>query len=125
MLSLNSCGGGREAERDSRQSGNAKLVESIVASAFGVTPDEMCAKTRGRARVALARQVAIYLTHTRLGLSYAESGEHYRRDRTTAAHACRKVEDLRENVRLDTLIDCLERTVDLIPGLGQMRGDQQ
>ena len=100
----------------------AKLVESIVAAAFGVIPDAMRTASRGRARVAFARQVAMYLAHTRLGLSYAEAGEYYRRDRTTAAHACRRVEDLREDLQVDTLLDCLERTVDLIPALAEGAG---
>jgi chromosomal replication initiation ATPase DnaA len=100
----------------------AKLVESIVAAAFGVIPDAMRTASRGRARVAFARQVAMYLAHTRLGLSSAEAGEYYRRDRTTAAHACRRVEDLREDLQVDTLLDCLERTVDLIPALAEGTG---
>jgi chromosomal replication initiation ATPase DnaA len=95
----------------------ARLIESIVASAFGVVPEAMRMASRGPAEVALARQVAIYLAHTRLGLSYAEAGECFHRDRTTAAHACKRVEDLREDLRLDTLLDCLERSVDLMPGL--------
>ena len=55
---------------------------------------------RGRATVALARQVAIYLAHTRLGLPYCARGAVFGRDRTTAAHACRRVEDRREDPRL-------------------------
>ncbi len=66
---------------------------------------------RGSADVAFARQVAIYLSHTSLGLSYGAAGSFFGRDRTTAAHACRKVEDLREDPAFDTIVDFLERAL--------------
>jgi chromosomal replication initiation ATPase DnaA len=119
---LNMDTGGAPAERLPQGSDVARLVESVVASAFGVIPDAMRTASRGEAQVALARQVAIYLAHTRLRLSYSRAGAYFHRDRTTAAHACRKVEDLREDRGLDTLLDCLERTVDLIPGLVEAGG---
>ncbi len=73
----------------------------------------MCATRRGRAPVVLARQVAIYLTHTRLGLNYATAGSAFGRDRTTAAHACRAVEEKRDDPTLDAILDCLERAIDV------------
>ena len=94
---------------------SARLLESVVAPAFGVTPGMLRKAGRGCAKVAFARQVAIYLAHTRLGLSYAEAGDCFRRERTTAAHACRQVEERREDLRLDTFLDCLERSIDLMP----------
>jgi hypothetical protein len=39
------------------------------------------------------------------------------RDRTTAAHACRTVEDCRDDPRFDAALDCLERAIDLWPQL--------
>jgi hypothetical protein len=100
----------------------AGFVEQTVAAAFQLPPDLLRRKSRGPARVAFARQVAIYLAHTRLGLSYAEAGAVFARDRTTASHACRVVEDRREDKRVDTLLDCLERSVDLWPGFVDIRG---
>jgi chromosomal replication initiation ATPase DnaA len=93
----------------------ARRVEAIVASAFGLAPAALRGGTRGPAEIAFARQVAIYLAHTRLGFSYRDAGRCFRRDRTTARHACRHVEERREESRLDTLLDCLERAVDLLP----------
>ena len=102
--------------------GTARLVSAIVASAFAIRADEICGVGRGGAAAAFARQVAIYLSHTRLGLSYTAAGSLFGRDRTTAAHACRTVEDKREDPRVDMILDCLERAVDLWPGLARGRG---
>jgi chromosomal replication initiation ATPase DnaA len=76
-----------------------------------VGPDRIDAPTRGTARVAFARQVAIYLARTRLGLSYTEAGRLFRRDRTTAAHACQRVEELRDDAAIDALVERLEQVV--------------
>ncbi|MCR4282019.1 MAG: hypothetical protein NUV72_03195 [Bauldia sp.] len=97
--------------------GAARLVAAIVASAFAVGPNEIRRLGRGKASAAFARQVAIYLSHTRLGFNYTDAGFLFGRDRTTAAHACRTVEDRREDPRVDAILDCLERAIDLWPGL--------
>ncbi len=89
----------------------ARFVGAVVASAFRILPDAIRAGHRGPADVACARQVAIYLSHTCLGLSYAAAGSLFGRDRTTAAHACRRVEDLREDPTFDAILDYLERAL--------------
>jgi chromosomal replication initiation ATPase DnaA len=99
----------------------ARYVEILVASAFGVGRDALKGPNRGCAPVAFARQVAIYLAHTSLGLPYAVAGAFFRRDRTTAAYACRTVEDRREDPRIDTVLDCLECAIDLWVGLTRTR----
>ena len=102
---------------------SAFFVAAMVASAFSICPRSMRDAHRGRARVAFARQVAIYLSHTRLGFSYAVAGAVFGRDRTTAAHACRIVEDKREDSNLDAILDCLERAIDVCPfAIGGKRG---
>ncbi len=85
-----------------------KLIESTVAQVFGVHARELRRLSRGRADVAQARQVAMYLTHVVLGLSLSETGELFRRDRTTVAHACTVVEDLRDNTVFDRVLELLE-----------------
>jgi chromosomal replication initiation ATPase DnaA len=82
-----------------------------VARVFNVEMDLMRLPTRGRARVALARQVAMYLAHVRCGLSLTEAGELFDRDRTTVAHACHIVEARREDPGFDRAIALLERTI--------------
>ncbi len=89
------------------------FVEALVESAFGIAGSALHAPGRGAARVAFARQVAIYLSRVRLGLSYSAAGRFFGRDRTTAAHACRVIEERREESSLDSLLDCLERAIDI------------
>ena len=90
-----------------------RFVEALVGSAFGATRSALHARGRGEARVAFARQVAIYLCHVELGLSFSAAGNLYGRDRTTASHACHVIEERREDAGLDSLLDCLERAIDL------------
>lgn len=66
---------------------------------------------RGGAEVAFARQVAMYLAHVACGLTYGRAAQLYGRDRTTAAHACRMVEERRDDPTFDRILDLLERCV--------------
>lgn len=85
-----------------------RMLTEAIGEALGVRPDRILSPVRGTARVALARQVAIYLARTRLGLSFTEAGRLFRRDRTTAAHACRRIEESRDDAHFDALIDRLD-----------------
>jgi hypothetical protein len=73
---------------------------------------ELRAPTRSRADVAFARQIAMYLAHTKFGIPYAEVGEYFNRDRTTVAHACQLVEDKRDNLEFDDHLARMERLID-------------
>ena len=95
--------------------GARRFVEALVASAVGIRPAMMRGARRGPAKVALARQIAMYLAHTRLRLNYSDAGALFGRDRTTAAHAVRAIEERREEPLLDSMVDCLERSVDVWP----------
>jgi len=88
----------------------ARLFRAIEAM-FQVSPDDLRAATRGRSDVALARQTGMYLARVTLGMTLADAGLLFARDRTTAAHACRLVEDLRDDVRFDALLDAIETFV--------------
>ena len=87
------------------------VISGIVSAAFDIPAKDLRLPKRGRAKVALARQVAMYLAHVVLGMTLYETGRLYSRDRTTAAHACRLVEDLRDEQRFDTLLSLLENMV--------------
>lgn len=87
-------------------------VSMIVASAFETNPKALFAPTRCRAKTALARQVAVYLIHVLGSKSYTEIGCVFGRDRTTAAYACRLVEDRRDDPVFDRLVEQLEKAVD-------------
>jgi chromosomal replication initiation ATPase DnaA len=57
---------------------------------------------------ALARQIAMYLAHTVFSWSMSRVGAAFDRDRTTASHACHRVEDLRDDAQFDSLLLKLE-----------------
>jgi chromosomal replication initiation ATPase DnaA len=82
-----------------------------VATVFGVGGADLFRATRGRARVALARQVAMYLAHVACGMSFTEVGQMFGRDRTTVAHACSVVEDRRDDPIFDRALELLEWVV--------------
>ena len=107
---------------ETKQSGSAAVfLRAIVAAAFGLRPEALDAGGRGPAEVAFARQVGMYLAHTRLRVTYVAAGRMFGRDRTTARHACRKVEDKREDPRIDSILDYLERAIDLRPRPAEFR----
>lgn len=75
---------------------DCRLVVLVVASATGVRYCDFFARSRMRLHTAGARQLAMYLCHTFLGLTLTEVGQFFGRDRTTVAHACRQIEDGRD-----------------------------
>lgn len=88
-----------------------EAIERAVIQVFGVAYDDLRRSTRGRAKVALARQVAMYLAHVGCGLSLTETGRLFGRDRTTVAHACGVIEDRRDDPLFDRALDLLEWAV--------------
>jgi chromosomal replication initiation ATPase DnaA len=89
-------------------------IELAVARVFGVESQTFAQETRGEARAANARQVAMYLAHVACGLSLTEAGRLFGRDRTTVAHACLVIEDKREDPVFDQALDLLEWAVPVI-----------
>ncbi len=85
-----------------------EMLEQAVSRVFMVASADLWSGTRGRPRVAFARQVAMYLAHVAWGLSLTEVGYVFSRDRTTVAHACGLVEDLRDDPVLDRSLELLE-----------------
>ena len=90
------------------------VIELLVARAFGVEPNALWRSTRGLKHIALARQVAMYLAHTQCGLSLTEVGQLFGRDRTTVAHGCLKIEDMRDDAVFDYCLDVLARALPLM-----------
>lgn len=84
------------------------LMQETVARAWNIPITELRSPTRRKASVAQARQVAMYLTHVIYGFSLSAVGRHFGRDRTTAAHACRIIEDRRDDKKFDMLLERLE-----------------
>lgn len=86
-------------------------VFQAVEAAFAVGRNDLCAVTRGRCRVAFARQTGMYLARVALGMTLSDAGLLFGRDRTTASHACRLVEDLRDDPGFDALLEAMEAFV--------------
>ncbi len=88
-----------------------QVIDPAVSAVFDVDVRDLKSPTRGSPRAAFARQVAMYLAHVVCGLSLTEVGALFARDRTTVAHACRVVEDRRDDPELDGRLEHLERAV--------------
>jgi chromosomal replication initiation ATPase DnaA len=88
--------------------GAGQIVAAAVAAAFIIPIGELGATKRRSATTAFARQNAMYLAHVALGLNYTDVGRAFGRDRTTAAHACRVVEDRRTDPGFDARLALLE-----------------
>jgi chromosomal replication initiation ATPase DnaA len=80
----------------------------LVAEARGISPLLLLHPSRCDAPVAEARQLAMYLLHVILQRNYAAIGASFRRDRTTVAHACAHIEDLRDEPGFEREVTALE-----------------
>lgn len=94
-----------------REPAERRVIEETVAQVFGVEGGDLRRATRGRAKVARARQVAMYLAHVACGMSLSEVGRTFARDRTTVSHACGVIEDGRDDPTFDRTLDLLEHVV--------------
>ena len=115
-----------QAQRPGVRMGTSRVrwaIESAVAAVFEVCVEDLRGKTRGSARTAFARQVAMYLAHVGCGVSLTEVGDLFDRDRTTVAHACSLVEDKRDDPDFDYRLNHLERAVScLLDALSMRQG---
>lgn len=81
-----------------------KLAVFLAADAFHIPLKGFLAPTRGTPAHAQARQAAMYLSHVALGVSITAIGAFFRRDHSTIAHACRRVEDRRDDFVFDLMM---------------------
>lgn len=106
---------GHFLQRSGLAQAQVRHVEALVAQTFRIRHEDLRASTRGAACVALARQVAMYHCNTTLGLPLTQVGHFFDRDRTTVGHACRIVEDMRDDVTFNGIMSCLERAILAVP----------
>jgi chromosomal replication initiation ATPase DnaA len=100
----------------------ARLAMNLAAYACHVEPEEVLARTRRSVEAAAARQLAMYLAHVALRMSLARVALAFGRDRSTVAHACRLMEDRREDPAIDAQIDVLEELLREAPPPGIAAG---
>ncbi len=96
-----------------------EFLYNTVSTVFEIDGALLAQPSRGRARIALARQVAMYLGHVACGLSLTAVGRVFDRDRSTVAHACKRIEDKREERDFDAAIQMMESSVRTIVGTSE------
>ncbi|MDE2112181.1 MAG: chromosomal replication initiator DnaA [Alphaproteobacteria bacterium] len=84
------------------------LVQVTVSRVTGVALRDLFAQTRRPPKVALTRQIAMYLSHVVFEMSQTEVALGFGRDRSTVAYAFRRIEELREDPELDRTLEWLE-----------------
>jgi chromosomal replication initiation ATPase DnaA len=77
------------------------FVTHLVSLATGVPATEIATPKRTSQTAVRARQLAIYLTHITFHWPLHRVAFAFGRDRTTCGHACRKIEDMRDDAGFD------------------------
>ncbi|MEZ5799197.1 MAG: helix-turn-helix domain-containing protein [Nitratireductor sp.] len=103
----------------------ARMILRLVAHATGCASERLVASDRGTGSEARSRQMAMYLIHTSLSVPYNDVATMFRRDRTTVAHACRTIEDMRDTPAFDDMIGELEKTIELMASMAGSVGSQE
>lgn len=93
----------------------ARLVMAAVALEFGVPDIEVYSQTKGTSRSSFARQIAMYLTHIVYEINLARVARTFNRDRSTAGHACKVVEEARDDDLIDEKLLKLEAFLETAP----------
>ena len=88
-----------------------QLAMQLAAHRFDASRTMMLARGRGSRRASVARQVAIYLAHVALGVPLGTTARQFRRHRSSAAFACRQVEDRRDEPAFDVALADLELAI--------------
>ena len=98
----------------------AAYVIQLVSLFSGIGPRDIGAADRRDAKAAQARQIAMYLTHTGCSWPLARVGIAFGRDRSTASHACHRVEDWRDDPTFDALMETCEECIRTAPRAGNV-----
>ena len=88
--------------------GQIGLAQAVAAHAYGLALDDL---NGGGEEAGRARQVAMYLARVVLRLGLRETGRGFGRDHKTVFHACRRVEEAREDPAFDRTVEWLETLV--------------
>ena len=83
-------------------------VLTLVASVYDVPLHDLTQPDRGSSDTAAARQVAIYLAHTVLAMGFADLASAFNRARSTTLYAVRRVEEMRDDPKIDQTLTWLE-----------------
>jgi hypothetical protein len=99
----------------------AAEVATLVARRRQVPMDQLLHRSRCKPDIAEARMPAMYLVHVMLGRTYSEVGRLFDRDRTTVAHACARIEDLRDIEGFEAEVSELEAEIGAVGAVAEAR----
>ena len=88
------------------------LCVTFSAAFAGLPKADLLAKGRGKRRISQARHLAIYLAHTSFGLGFSQLAPLFGRDRASLRHACRQIEDLRDDASFDAALARIEQSLE-------------
>jgi hypothetical protein len=86
-----------------------RVVSQITAEMISLLGDRVVVRRDRRRLSCHVRQIAMYVCHVALRLSFSEIGAAFGRDRTTVGHACHVVEDRRDDAAFDEFVSAIER----------------
>ncbi len=98
---------------------NAYLAASLVGYALELKAENILMPDRGPRDMVQARQVAMYLSHVGLEMSLSRVANAFDRDRSTVAHACHKIEEMRDEAEFDAWLETLERGITTVALLSE------
>ncbi len=105
-------------EQNCADRSKADLVAGLVGMALNVPAADIVSPRR-KESASFARHVSIYLAHVCFDLPLARAASAFGRDRTTGAHACKRVEAMRDDRSFDQAVARLEAVVRSAPGRGE------
>ncbi|HEX2019470.1 MAG TPA: helix-turn-helix domain-containing protein [Aurantimonas sp.] len=85
-----------------------RLAREIASAFFAIPVQEIASPSRAVAPVCEARHVAMYLAHVVFQVSLTAVAAAFGRDRTSVAHAVRRIEDRRDDRSFDATLARLE-----------------
>lgn len=97
-----------EANREQRLMVCDAVID-LAAAFFNVCSKQLRRPGRCVQSISRVRQIAMYISHTGLGLTMTDVGKGFCRDRTTVMHACHQIEDMRDDEEFDRIVEQFNR----------------
>ena len=94
--------------RLANQAHQANIVIAAVSLEFGLTELNLTSPRKQSTRIRFARQVAMYLVHVVYELNHTHIANLFHKDRSTVSHACKVIEDSRDDHVFDRKLIRLE-----------------
>jgi len=86
----------------------ASLAIATVSLEFGLVEIDLTHPSKGSRRLRFVRQVAMYLLHVVYEMNHTHIGKLFSKDRSTVSHACKVVENSRDDGVFDMKLIRLE-----------------